>query len=189
MFCHSLVVVLGVVSAWVVCLVGGCGWLLFDGWRLAGLLGVVCLCGWWLFGSGRLVPGVWLDGWLLVGWGCVGGWFLLMGLVVSLVIAGGGLVGWVGCSWFGLRGRLVFGSGRLAGLLAWLAGGRCWRGVGYSGWLDSVVGGSCRGGFPVWSVVVGLRLTRTLFPGWLLGLFGCFLIGGVVGLARVVVVC
>lgn len=47
--------------------------------------------------------------------------------------------------------------------------------------LDSVVGGSCRGGFPVWSVVVGLRLTRTLFPGWLLGLFGCFLIGGVVG--------
>ena len=58
---------------------------------------MVCLRGWWLFGSRRLVPGVWLDGLLLAGWGCVGGWFLLMDFGgVSLVIAGGGLVGWVG---------------------------------------------------------------------------------------------
>lgn len=64
------------------------------------------MCGWWLFGSRRLVVDSRLDGWgklvvwwllawFALGW-LVGRWFPWWLGVVSLVIAGGGLVGWVG---------------------------------------------------------------------------------------------
>lgn len=112
--CHSLVVVLGVVSAWLVCLVGGVvGCCSMVG--VAGLLGVVCLCGWWLVGGARwLSPGVVL----LVGWGVLG-----VGLV-------------------GLRGRLVFGSGWVAFAPGWSVPLVGWIvvGGGYvaAGWLLDV---------------------------------------------------
>lgn len=133
MFCHSLVVVLGVVSAWVVCLVGGRGWLLFDGWRLAGLMGVVCLCGWWLFGSRRLVPGVWLDGWLLAVWRVRCCWFLV-GVAWMVVPVVDGVLAGCRRGWSCWLGGVFLGLGCAVGWFL-VAGG--WR-------------GSCRGSRFFW---------------------------------------